>query len=87
MEIENPQRERAVAAGPDGAPTLLTKGAFATVLAVCGRLRVGETEIPLDEAQTAALEQRFQRVGQRELLGARLAAREVEREGETDRRP
>ncbi len=48
-----------VAAGPDGAPLLLTKGAFATVLAVCGRLRAGETEIPLDDAQKAALERRF----------------------------
>ena len=48
-----------VAAGPDGTPTLLTKGAFASVLAVCERLRLGEAEVALDDAQRAALEQRF----------------------------
>ena len=48
-----------VAAGPDGTPTLLTKGAFASVLAVCGRLRAGEAEIALDDTQKATLEQRF----------------------------
>ncbi|WP_448509008.1 magnesium-translocating P-type ATPase [Immundisolibacter sp.] len=48
-----------VAAGPDGVPQLLTKGAFANVLAVCDRLRADEAQLPLDAGKSAQLQQRF----------------------------
>lgn len=48
-----------VVADPNGVPQLLTKGAFASVLAVCDHVRAGERINALDSIHRAALETRF----------------------------
>ncbi len=81
------KRLTVVVAEPDGGCRLVTKGAFANVLAVCDRVRRGEREEALDDAARAGLEAAFRAMGEagdRVLAVASRAVARRERYGRDD---
>ncbi|MBM7504869.1 magnesium-translocating P-type ATPase [Agromyces aurantiacus] len=50
------RRRLSVAAEIDGIPTLITKGAFESVLDACASARVGGRDAPIDEVRTALMQ-------------------------------
>ena len=73
------KRLTVVVGEPDGGCRLVTKGAFANVLAVCDRVRRGEGEAALDDAGRAALEAAFRAMGEAGDRVLAVASRPVER--------
>lgn len=77
------KRMSVVTRSPDGARTLVTKGAFEPTLAVCAHVREGkgEASAPLDEGTKAGLSERFHAWSAEGIRVLAVASREVDRDG------